>query len=74
MVSDTTTNGGTILIRGTALEIPSDGVAGGGLNSSIVVAVPGGFLAPGAAINVRFLLGVAQGGTFRFLVNVEALP
>lgn len=71
---DTTANGGTILIRGTALEGPSDAVAGGGSNSSIVVAIPGGFLAPGASINVRYLLGVVQGGTFRFFVNVEALP
>jgi len=25
-------------------------------------------------VNVNFLLGVHQTGTFRFLVNVEALP
>ena len=71
---DTTANGGTITIKGTALESPSDAVAGGGSNTSIVVAIPGGFLAPGASVNVRYLLGVAQGGTFRFFVNVEALP
>jgi subtilisin-like proprotein convertase family protein len=71
---DTTANGGTITIRGTALEGPSDAVTGGGSNSSVVVAIPGGFLAPGASVNVRYLLGVAQGGTFRFFVNVEALP
>ncbi|MFZ0060575.1 MAG: proprotein convertase P-domain-containing protein [Pyrinomonadaceae bacterium] len=71
---DTTANGGTITIRGTALESPSDAVAGGGSNASVVVAIPGGFLAPGASVNVRYLLGVAQGGTFRFFVNVEALP
>jgi subtilisin-like proprotein convertase family protein len=72
--TDTTANGGTITIRGTAVEAPSDPTAGGGSNSSVVVAIPGGFLSPGATINVRYLLGVAQGGTFRFFVNVEALP
>ena len=71
---DTTANGGTITIRGTALEGPSDTVNGGGSNSSVVVAIPGGFLSQGASINVRYLLGVAQGGTFRFFVNVQTLP
>lgn len=71
---NTTANGGTITILGTALESPSDSTLGGGENSSIVVAVPGGFLAPGVSLNVRFLLGVVQGGSFRFFVNVEAVP
>jgi hypothetical protein len=31
-------------------------------------------LANGASINVQFLLGVQQTGTFRFYVVVEALP
>jgi hypothetical protein len=31
-------------------------------------------LAPGAAINVQFLLGVQTTGSFRFIVIVEALP
>ena len=31
-------------------------------------------LAPGASINLQFLLGVEQKGTFRIHVNVEALP
>jgi hypothetical protein len=72
--ADTTANGGTIFIRGSNLEAPSDGTTGGGLNSSVVVTLPGGALAPGSSINVRYLLGVAAGGSFRFLINVEALP
>ncbi len=72
--ADTTANGGTITILGTTLESPSDAVTGGGSNSSITVAVPGGTLANGAAVNVRFVLGVAAGGRFRFFINVEALP
>jgi hypothetical protein len=71
---DTTANGGTILITGSTLESPSDAVNGGGLNSSLVVAIPGGSLAPGASMNVRVLLGVVQIGVYRFFVNVEALP
>jgi len=31
-------------------------------------------LANGASINLRFALGVQQPGTFRFIVNIEALP
>jgi len=72
--SDTTANGGTIQITGTTLESPSDAVNGGGLNSSLVVAIPGGSLAPGASVNVRLLLGVVQVGVYRFYVNLEALP
>ncbi len=74
--ADTTANGGTITILGSTVEAPANGtVAGGGtgLNSSLVVAIPSGTLAPGASVNVRFLLGVATGGSFRFFINVEAL-
>jgi len=70
---DTDANGGTILISGTTLDAPAQ-ANGGGLNSSATVALPGGTLANGASINVRFLLGVQQDGAFRFLINVEALP
>jgi hypothetical protein len=31
-------------------------------------------LANGASINVRWVLGIQQAGTFRFIVNIEALP
>ncbi|MGI8918728.1 MAG: beta strand repeat-containing protein [Pyrinomonadaceae bacterium] len=68
--------GSVIMIEGTTLEQPPTQTLGGGLNSSasagtITLASP---LAPGASINVQFLLGVQQGGNFRFLLNVEALP
>jgi hypothetical protein len=39
----------------------------------VSVAVLGGTLASGASINVRFLLGVQQEGSFRFLINVEEM-
>ena len=73
--TDTTANGGTITIRGLTVQAPADGTnaQGAGLNASTVVAIPGGALAMGSSINVRFLLGVASGGSFRFFINVEAL-
>jgi hypothetical protein len=67
---DTTANGGTITIVGSTVEAPSDPVNGGGLNSTVTVAIPGG-LAAGDSINVRFLLGVAAPGNFKFYLNAE---
>ncbi|HEX8072873.1 MAG TPA: Ig-like domain-containing protein [Pyrinomonadaceae bacterium] len=67
-----TTSGGNVLVKGTALDAPAQS-SGGGLNSALVVQLPGGALAPNASVNVQFVLGVQQGGSFRFLVNVEAL-
>ncbi|HEX8072714.1 MAG TPA: carboxypeptidase regulatory-like domain-containing protein [Pyrinomonadaceae bacterium] len=66
-----TTSAGNILVKGTALDAPAQAL-GGGLNSAYVVNLPGGALAPNASVNVQFVLGVQQGGSFRFLVNVEA--
>lgn len=70
------TDGNNITIRGLTLEQPPMQGKGGGLNSTlsagtITTSTP---LANGASISVQFLLGVQQGGNFRFLVNVEALP
>jgi hypothetical protein len=31
-------------------------------------------LAPGASINLQFLLGVQSTGSFKFFFNIEALP
>ena len=66
----------TITVEGTSLEVPPLQPQGGGFNSSlsagtITLGTP---LAPGASVNLRFLLGIQQTGTFRFFVNVEALP
>jgi len=49
---------------------------GGGFNSSmsagvVTLATP---IANGASIDIRFLLGIQQTGTFKIYVNVEALP
>lgn len=71
-----TTSLGMLTVRGLTVEQPSPLLQpnGGGLNSSVTVALPGGAIAPGATIDIHFLLGVQQGGTFRAFVNVEALP
>jgi len=70
------TGGGSTTVRGTTLEQPPAQTSGGGFNSTlsagtVTLAAP---LAPGATIDVQWLLGVQQTGTFRFYVNVEALP
>jgi glucose/arabinose dehydrogenase len=68
-------NGTPTLIKGTTIEQPGNLTQpqGGALNSSLTVALPGGTLAANAAVNVQFVLGVNGSGSFRFLVNVEAL-
>jgi CSLREA domain-containing protein len=64
-----------VTVRGTILETPPAQPSGGGNNSSvgvgnITLAAP---LAPGESINIHFLLGIQQTGTFRFLINIEAV-
>jgi hypothetical protein len=45
---------------------------GGALNSSMITL--GTPLANGASINLQFLLGVQAPGSFKFFINIEALP
>ena len=63
-------------VNGTTLEQPPSQPNGGGFNSSmsagtVTLATP---VANGASIDVRFLLGIQQTGSFKFFFNVEALP
>jgi hypothetical protein len=62
-----------VTVTGLTVEQAPAPSGGGGLNSTLTVVLPGGMLAPGNTIDVQFLLGVQQQGSFRFLVNVEAL-
>lgn len=71
----------TVTVQGTTLEGGAGGTVpnqpnGGGFNSSLSVGTItlGTPLANGASINVQFLLGVGQTGSFRIYVNIEALP
>jgi hypothetical protein len=71
----TLSNGSVVTVRGTSLETPPAQPNGGGFNSSlnahdVTLSQP---LAPGQSINLQFLLGVQQGGTFHFFISVEAL-
>jgi hypothetical protein len=65
-----------VTVQGTQLEQPPAQPNGGGFNSSmgantVTLATP---VANGGSIDVRFLLGIQQTGSFKFFVNVEALP
>jgi hypothetical protein len=66
------TNGTTTVVKGTTVEQP--GALGGGLNSTVTIALPNGTLSPNASVSVQFALGIKQAGSFRFVVNVEASP
>jgi len=65
-----------VTVQGTTLEQPPSQPNGGGFNSSmsagtVTLATP---IANGASIDVRFLVGIQQTGSFKFFINVEALP
>ncbi|MFL6334266.1 MAG: Ig-like domain repeat protein [Pyrinomonadaceae bacterium] len=79
-VGDTVTCGGsapcTVAVRHTTLETPPTQAGGGGINATLAAGdvTLGTPLANGASLNVNFVLGVQQTGTFRFLIIIEALP
>jgi glucose/arabinose dehydrogenase len=71
--ADVQTSAGLLTVKGTILEQPPAQTPGGGLNSTLVVPLAGGQLIPNASVDVQFVLGVQQEGSFRFFINVEAL-
>lgn len=63
-------------VQGTTLEQPPSQPNGGAFNGSwsagtVTLGTP---LANGASINVLFLMGIQQTGSFKVFINVEALP
>ena len=66
-----TTSLGSLNVFGTLIETPPAQTLGGGLDTSVTVALPAA-IAAGQTIDVHFLLGVEAGGNYRFLINVEA--
>ncbi len=65
-----------VTVQGTTLEQPPSQPNGGGFNSSlsagvVTLATP---LANGGSVDVRFLLGIQQTGSFKIYLNIEALP
>jgi hypothetical protein len=74
-----TVNGTPTTVEGTSIETPPAQPNGGGLNTSLGRSLVSGTIintpiAPGATVNLQFVLGVVQSGNYRFYVNVEALP
>jgi hypothetical protein len=64
------------VLKGTTLDAPPAQYRGGGWNSTVragtvTMSQP---LAPGASVDLQFLFGVEQKGSFRFVMNVEAKP
>ena len=72
-LSDGTTQ---VPVKGLTLDTPPAQALGGGLHSTLSVGsiTTGTPLAAGDTVSVQFVLGVVQGGTYRFLVNIEAPP
>jgi hypothetical protein len=66
-------DGTTVPVKGTTVETPPAQGMGGGLNTSLVVTLGGGQLAPGAPVDVQLVVGVEAAGSFRFFINVEAV-
>jgi subtilisin-like proprotein convertase family protein len=66
----------TVNVQGTTLEQPPSQPNGGGFNSTLSAGTVtlGTPIANGASLNVRFLLGIQQTGTFKFFINIEVLP
>ena len=61
----------------TGVETPPQQSQGGGVNTGLVVGgslVLARPLAPGQSVDVEFLLGVMKGGSYQFVVTVEAAP
>ncbi|MDT7808442.1 MAG: endonuclease mitochondrial [Acidobacteriota bacterium] len=71
----TVTGGAQKSVQGTTLEQPPTQPAGGGLNATLAAGTItlNNQLADGQSIDLQFLLGVQQSGTFRFFINVEAV-
>lgn len=79
----TPTTLGVSSVQGTTLETPSQ-PNGGGLNSSVTVALPGGGLSSTSGgvcasgqqctVDLQFLLSIVQGGRFNIFFNIEAQP
>jgi hypothetical protein len=66
----------TATVQGTTLEQPPSQPNGSGFNGSLSAGTVtlGTPLANGASINLQFLLGLQQTGSFKIYVNIEALP
>lgn len=69
----TLSGGGSVTVRGTTLEQPPTQPNGGGLNSSMSVTLTSP-LKNSSSIDLRFLFGVQQQGSYNFCAVIETLP
>ena len=69
----TITGGSSVTVYNLSVAAPISGGLGGGLNSTLIVPLPGGGLAPNATISVAFTFAVDTHGTFWFGYDVDAL-
>jgi hypothetical protein len=65
----------TVMVQVTTLETPPAQAQGGGYNSTLSVGTVtlDSPLGVGESVNLQFVLGVVQGGTFRILLDIEAV-
>lgn len=65
-----------VTVQGTTLEQPPSQPNGGGFNSTMSAGTVtlGTPLAPGATLDLRFLLGIQQTGAYKLGVIIEGLP
>ena len=71
-VTVTDSNNQSVSVLGTTIETPPAQDMGGGLNTTLVAALPAP-LGTNNSVVVQLVTGVMQGGTFRFFINVEAV-
>jgi hypothetical protein len=65
----------TVMVQVTTLETPPAQAQGGGYNSTLSAGTVtlDSPLGVGESVNLQFVLGVVQGGTFRILLDIEAV-
>jgi hypothetical protein len=63
----------SVPVTGLAIEEPPTQALGGGLNTTYTLSL-GAPLPNNGTAAVQFMTGIEQGGSFRFLVIIEALP
>jgi hypothetical protein len=63
-------NGSNVTVKGTTVEQSPTQFLGGGVNSGILIPLPGGSLANGASVNFRIVFGVMQTGDYRFDTDI----
>ena len=64
----------TVTVQNLSVDTPDMALPGGGLNTTLVIPLPGGGLAPGASVSIALTFAVDQPGHYWFGYDVDALP